>query len=116
MIEKQSAEVWYDGDCALCRASRHWCEERDRPPGRLVFRDIRSAHDDELPVARTAAEASMWVRDSRGRLAAGFDGWCMIMDELPGWRWLARLSRVPPFCWLGPPVYRLVARSRRLLS
>jgi predicted DCC family thiol-disulfide oxidoreductase YuxK len=114
MTELRSAEVWYDGDCALCRASRAWCERRDRR-GRLVFRDIRSADDRELPVARTAAEASMWVRDKRGRLVAGFDGWRVIMSELPGWRWLARLAGIPPFSWLGPPVYRIVARSRRLV-
>jgi predicted DCC family thiol-disulfide oxidoreductase YuxK len=114
MTEPHSAEIWYDGDCALCRASRAWCERRDRP-GRLIFRDIRSASDQELPVARTAAEASMWVRDNRGRLVAGFDGWRVIMNDLPGWGWLARLTGIPPFSWLGPPVYRIVARSRRLV-
>lgn len=113
MTEQYFAEVWYDGDCALCRASRDWCMERDRH-GRLAFRDIRSVADRELPVPRSAAEASMWVRDERGRLVAGFEGWRLIMSELPGWGWLARLTGLPPLGWLGPLVYRLVARSRRL--
>jgi predicted DCC family thiol-disulfide oxidoreductase YuxK len=115
MSNERAIEVWYDGDCPLCRASRAWCEERDQD-GRLVFRNMRSVGDDELPVARLAAEASMWVRDPDGRLTEGFTGWRTIMARLPGWAWLARIAGLPPFRWLGPPVYRLVARWRSLLG
>ena len=114
MSDERTIEVWYDGHCPLCRASRAWCEARDRDD-QMVFRDMRSAGDDELPVDRSAAEASMWVRDPDGRLAQGFAGWRAIMARLPGWEWLAWLSGVPPFRWLGPTAYRLVARWRTLL-
>lgn len=115
MHDEHATEVWYDGGCPLCRASRAWCEGRDRD-GRLVFRDIRSVDDGKLPVDRAAAEASMWIVDPEGRLARGFSGWRAIMAQLPGWRWIARLTGVPPLRWLGPPVYRLVARLRHLLG
>ncbi|HOC41476.1 MAG TPA: DUF393 domain-containing protein [Thermoanaerobaculales bacterium] len=114
MVRGQSLEVWYDGQCPLCRASRDWCTARD-PDRRLAFRDIGAAGDAELPVPRAAAEASMWVRDADGTLAGGFAGWRRIMAELPRWRWLARVTGVPPVRWLGPPVYRLIARARRML-
>ena len=114
MIKQPSAEVWYDGECAVCRSARNWCESHDRA-GRLTFRDYRTTDDRELPVPRSAVETSLWVRDPRGRLAGGFDGWRMILAELPSWRWLARLTGMPPLSWLGPPVYRVVARSRRAL-
>jgi predicted DCC family thiol-disulfide oxidoreductase YuxK len=112
MAQDRALEVWYDGQCPLCRASRDWCTARD-PAGRLAFHDLRA--EAELPVPRVAAEAAMWVRDNDGTLHGGFDGWLRIMAELPGWSWLARISGAAPLRWLGPPVYRLVARARRLL-
>jgi predicted DCC family thiol-disulfide oxidoreductase YuxK len=114
MTHDRSLEVWYDGQCPLCRASRDWCTARDLE-SRLIFRDLRTAAETELPVARSQAEAAMWVRGPDGTLASGFSGWRRIMAELPGWRWLARAAGVPPASWLGPLAYRLVARSRRLL-
>ncbi len=113
-MRSRSLEVWYDGQCPLCRASRDWCMARD-PEARLVFRDLTTAAEAELPVLRAAAEASMWVRGADGTLAGGFEGWRRIMAELPGWRWLARLTGVAPIRWLAPPVYRLIARARRML-
>lgn len=114
MVHGRALEVWYDGQCPLCRASRDWCATRD-PEGRLEFRDVRAVAEAELPVSRADAESSMWVRDADGALAAGFAGWRRILAELPRWRWLARVSGTAPLRWLGPPVYRFVARARRLL-
>lgn len=114
MAHDRSLEVWYDGQCPLCRASRDWCAVRD-PDGRLEFRDISAAPDAELPVPRPAAEASMWVRGADGTPLGGFAGWRRIMAELPRWRWLARVTGAAPIRWLGPPVYRLIARARSSL-
>jgi predicted DCC family thiol-disulfide oxidoreductase YuxK len=57
----------------------------------------------------------MWVRTAEGELLAGFEGWLRLLSVLPRWRWLARISRVPPLRWLGPPIYRLIARFRHRL-
>jgi predicted DCC family thiol-disulfide oxidoreductase YuxK len=115
MAHGRALQVWYDGRCPLCRASRDWCAARDSD-GRLEFRDFGAATDaEELPVTPADAEASMWVLGADGALAAGFAGWRRILAELPGWRWLARVSGAPPLRWLGPPLYRLVARARTLL-
>lgn len=114
MTHGRALEVWYDGQCPLCRASRDWCAARD-PDGRLEFRDLRSATEVELPVSPAAVKASMWVRGADGTLAGGFAGWRRILAELPGWRWLARVSGAPPLRWLGPPAYRVIARARRFL-
>jgi len=114
MVRSRTLEVWYDGQCPLCRASRDWCAARD-PEGRLEFRDISTASEAELPVARATAEVSMWVRGADGTLSGGFAGWRRILAELPRWRWLARVAGVPPVRWVGPLAYRLIARARRLL-
>ena len=112
--KSQFLEIWMDGWCRLCRRSQSWCERRD-PEGRLVFRDFRGVDDAELPLERAAHEGSMWVRADDGTLHRGFAGWLLIMNALPGWRWLGRLAGVPPLVWFGPPVYHLVARIRHMI-
>jgi predicted DCC family thiol-disulfide oxidoreductase YuxK len=115
-MEEGSArlEVWFDGSCALCRRSRAWCEARDRHR-RFSFRDFRAVADGELPVPRARLESAMWVRTHDGALHRGYEGWRQILAELPRWRWLARLTGLPPLRWLGPVVYGLFARRRRHL-
>ena len=110
----QQLEVWMDGGCRLCRRSQTWCEQRDRDE-RVIFRDFRDTDDVDLPVTRKAHEQSMWVRSGDGELHRGFAAWRLVMNELPGWRWLARISGLPPFKWFGPTIYRLVARYRSSL-
>lgn len=115
MSSHQQMQVWYDGDCGVCRWSRVWCEEHDIQ-GRLRFIDFRAAPEDALPVPRHELESSMWVQACDGTLSRGFEGWRQIMSSVPRWRWLARLTGLPPFRWLGPPAYRLVVRLRTRLS
>jgi hypothetical protein len=81
----------------------------------LKFIDFRALSDDELPVSRRELESSMWVQSADGRLVGGYDGWRQLLTVAPRWRWLARLSGMPPFRWLGPPLYRLVARVRNYI-
>jgi predicted DCC family thiol-disulfide oxidoreductase YuxK len=111
---RRKIEVFYDGECPLCRRSRSWCEVRDRR-ALLDFRDIQRCADDELPTTRIELDAAMWVRDSEGGLYRGFEAWRRILAELEGWRWLALLSSAPPLRWLGPPIYAMIARWRRHL-
>lgn len=107
--------VWMDGNCSVCRASQTWCEVRDE--GDLMcFRDFRAADENTLPLSREDHEASMWVRDGDGRLHRGFAAWRLIMATLPGWRWLATLTGLPPFRWLGEPCYRLIANNRHRIA
>ncbi len=115
MSTNQQMQVWYDGSCEVCRRSRAWCEERDGQD-RFIFIDFRAASDDDLPVPRHDLESSMWVRARNGALLSGFEGWRLIVSSVPRWRWLARLTGIPPFRWLGPLAYRLAARLRNHLS
>lgn len=104
-------EVWMDGECPVCRSSQRFCEKRDSD-GRLRFQDFRATADADLPLDRVAHETSMWVRDGNGTLLEGFAAWRRIMAELPRWRWLAVLSGFAPIRWIGPTLYRLVAKFR----
>jgi predicted DCC family thiol-disulfide oxidoreductase YuxK len=107
-------EVWMDGECSLCQASRSWCEVRD-DQGRLQFADFRGEEDDHLPVDRSQLEGSMWIRDADGSLHSGFEAWRLIMAELPGWGWLVWLTGLPPLRWIGPTIYEVIARNRHRL-
>lgn len=110
-FHNDALEVWMDGACPICRRSQAWCETRDLDR-RLLFRDFRSAADADLPVDLQSHETSMWVRTGDGALHDGFAAWRLIMGELPRWRWLARMTGLPPFRRVGPILYRLVARLR----
>ena len=112
--EGRTLDVWMDGDCRICRLSQRWSKRRD-PEGRVKFHDFRLSDDLSIPVARRDLEESMWVQDGDGRLFAGFAAWRRIMAELPGWRWLASLGGLPPVNWVGPTLYRLIARIRHRL-
>ena len=105
-------EVWMDGDCGLCRASQAWCELRDRR-GRLAFRDFRTDDTHRVPLSAEDFESSMWVRDRDGGLLEGFAAWRRIMEELPRWKWLARLVSLPPLNVVGQRLYRWIAANRR---
>lgn len=108
---RQELTVWYDGDCAVCRASRDWVHRRSRrQPIRFV--DFRTAADGDLPVTRDQLESAMWVQRTDGKTASAFTGWRMILHQLRGWRWLALVTAIPPVSWLGALGYRLVARWR----
>ena len=104
-------EVLLDGECAVCRSSQRFCESRDSNH-RLRFQDFRVAAETDLPLDSAAHETSMWAREGDGTLFEGFAAWRRIMAELPGWRWLAALTGLPPALWIGPTIYRLVARFR----
>jgi predicted DCC family thiol-disulfide oxidoreductase YuxK len=109
-------EVFYDGRCPVCRASRAWAECRDGHH-RLDWQDATDpACADRLPVSVAELEQAVWVRRSDGSLASGYRAWLAVLAELPGWRLTARLLALRPLAWLGPPVYRLVARLRHRLS
>lgn len=113
--ETPMLEVWMDGECRLCQTSRTWCELRDRN-ARVRFIDFRGSRDEDLPLPRGDHEKSMLVRDDDGALLAGFAAWRRVMSELPGWRWLARMTARPPFNLIGPPLYRLIAARRNRLT
>jgi predicted DCC family thiol-disulfide oxidoreductase YuxK len=104
-------EVWMDGDCGLCQRSMAWCQLRD-PNGRVRFVDFRVQGKDQLPLTLEAHQQSMWVRDRDGTLYEGFAAWRRILAQIPGWKWLARLTSLPPFTLIGPSLYRLLATHR----
>jgi predicted DCC family thiol-disulfide oxidoreductase YuxK len=112
--EPEPTEVYYDGSCGLCNAACRWAQKRD-VHGSLAFRDAMDPLVTErLGPERERLVREMLVRAPKGQLAGGFAGWLAVLRVLPRWRVLAAALALPPVRWLGPPLYRLVARHRHL--
>lgn len=104
--------VLYDGSCPLCqREIGVYQGLAARSP--VCFTDI-SATGQALPdgCARERLMARFHVQDEQGRLLDGAAAFVALWERLPGWRWLARLARVPGLLWLMERAYRGFLRVR----
>lgn len=108
--------VLYDGACPLCR--REIGVYRGlRPNTPVCFADVSDATL-PLPPGTTREQllARFHVRGSDGRLLSGAQAFLALWAALPGWRWLARVGRVPGAAWVMERVYRRFLRMRPMLQ
>ena len=106
--QKQPAAltVLYDGACPLCR--REIGVYQGVPSTEpLCFADVSNAAT-QLPPGSTREQlmARFHVQAADGRLLSGAPAFLALWATLPGWRWLAKLGRVPGLAWLMERAYR----------
>ena len=105
--------VFYDGGCPLCRREIEHYQRRDRA-GALAWVDI--TRDRQILEAHgLSAERAMerlHVLDGQRRWQVGAWGFAAIWEQLPGYRWLARLLRWLHLLPLLDAAYRPFARWR----
>jgi predicted DCC family thiol-disulfide oxidoreductase YuxK len=102
----------FDGDCGFCTSSARWIERRLPDDVEVVawqFVDDLGA----LGLTEEQANAKVWwVTPDGGRTG----GHIAIADSLRAaggfWGVVGRLMLLPPFVWLGGPIYALVSRYR----
>jgi predicted DCC family thiol-disulfide oxidoreductase YuxK len=104
--------VMYDGACPLCR--REIALYRGLPADvRVDFEDVS---DPAVPVPlgadRTALLARFHVRTADGRWLDGARAFVALWAVMPGWRWLARLGRLPGAAVAMEAAYRGFLRVR----
>jgi predicted DCC family thiol-disulfide oxidoreductase YuxK len=108
--------VLYDGTCPLCRReiSVYRGLKSSTP---VCFADV-SDPAATLPSGTTREQllARFHVRGSDGRLLSGAQAFLALWAALPGWRWLARVGRVPGMAWAMERTYRLFLRVRPALQ
>lgn len=115
--EPDSLTVLYDGGCPLCRreiAHVQGLAQRQGDAG-LCFVDIST------DAARDAAEraallARFHVQRADGTRLDGAAAFVAMWQRLPGWRWLARLARLPGALPLLEVAYRGFLRVRPALQ
>lgn len=108
--------VLYDGACPLCRREIGFYQ-RLSPTTPLCFADVSDAAQ-ALPPGTTRDQllARFHVRGPDGQLLSGAAAFLALWAVLPGWRWLARLGRVPGVPWLMERGYRGFLRFRPRLQ
>jgi predicted DCC family thiol-disulfide oxidoreductase YuxK len=123
MSETTRKTVYYDGACPLCTIEiDHY--RRQSGAENLCFIDV--SRNESTPgdgVTRDAALARLHVRAPDGSLSSGAAAFVSIWQDLPKWRWAARLARLPgmltalefgyrAFLPLRPKLAALVRRTR----
>lgn len=101
--------VYYDGTCALCTTAvnafgAEHIEQKDL---------TREALPADISFAQAWNE--MYVVDAAGTKYRGADAVLRILDEHRGWRWLARIGRLPVLHSIAMFLYSFIARHRHQL-
>lgn len=91
--------VLFDGQCPLCRREIAHVQglAQRRADSALCFVDVSAAAagDAALAADRAALLARFHVQRADGTRLDGAAAFVAMWQRLPGWRWLARLARLP---------------------
>jgi predicted DCC family thiol-disulfide oxidoreductase YuxK len=110
--EQPKYDIFLDGSCAFCRWTREKIEPFDSH-GQLRFLDFNDpAVAAQAPFQRAELAREMNLRTPDGDWLRGFDAWLAILNVLPELAWIAWIGNLPLCQWMGPSVYRLIARHR----
>ena len=112
MAESPKYDIFLDGSCSFCRWLRAKIEPQDRNV-RLRFLDYNDpAVAADTPFPRSDLDREMHLRTPNGKWLGGFEAWLELLRVLPRFAWLVWMAGLPPLRWLGPPLYRFIARHR----
>lgn len=105
--------MFYDGGCPLCRREIAHYRKLDRAQ-RIDWVDITQDHHRlaalDIPVRQ--AMQRLHVQTPDGRLVTGAEAFATVWQELPYYRWLARIVRGARLLRPLDAAYRWFARRR----
>jgi len=112
--ESKIIEVFYDGDCPLCRREINFLRRRDRQ-SRIDFTDLQKLDFNSPEVEKTYAELmdKMHGRLPDGTWITGVEVFRRMYDAI-GWKWAVTVTRWPVVRPLLDWMYVQFA-SRRLM-
>jgi len=89
--------VLYDGGCPLCRREIAHVQRlaEKRPDSALCFIDVRAPDTGMAPQEQATLLARFHVQRADGQRLDGAAAFVAMWARLPGWRWLARMARLP---------------------
>lgn len=108
--------IYFDGSCALCSVEINHYASRGGGD-RLEFVDV-TAEQSELGTDLSPDDAArrFHVRLADGTLLSGARAFVAVWDSLPGWKWTARLARIPGATPALEAAYRAFLPIRPFLS
>ena len=101
-----TTEVLFDGACPLCRREIALYQ---RLPTKAAIDWVDVSAADFQPPAGMSKETLLrrfHLRTPEGVLLSGAAAFVFVWAHLPGWRWLARLAKLPGMLWLMEQSYR----------
>lgn len=116
----ETLTVLFDGECPLCRREIAHVKSlaQGRSDSNLCFIDVSAGADVDSTFAkeRTTLLARFHVQRADGSRLDGAQAFVEMWSRLPGWRWLARLARLPGVLALMEVSYRGFLHLRPLLQ
>ena len=109
-------EVFYDGECPLCRREIAMLRRWDRR-SRIRFTDLTDPAFDPATVGRTRDQlmAEIHGRLPNGQLIVGVEVFRRLYTAV-GWGWMMPVTRWPGIRQILDVLYRLFARHRLRLT
>ncbi len=116
MAVESAITVWFDGSCPLCRREISVYQGR-RSQNPIRWLDV-SERQCALPSGfeRDALLKRFHVQTSSGYVVSGAAAFVSIWNELPGWRHLAKLAKLPGGLGLMEWAYRRFLSIRPLIQ
>jgi demethoxyubiquinone hydroxylase (CLK1/Coq7/Cat5 family) len=114
--QNETLTVLYDGGCPLCRREIAHVQglAKQCESSALCFVDISSEAEGSVTHAaeRQALLARFHVQRSDGSRLSGAAAFTAMWSRRPGWRWLAKLARLPGMLTLLEGAYRVFLKLR----
>jgi predicted DCC family thiol-disulfide oxidoreductase YuxK len=111
-----SIQVFFDGDCPLCKREIAFLSRRDTQ-GRIIATDIAEPSFDASQHGRSHTEfmATIQGRLADGRWITGVEVFRQLYSAV-GFKRLVRISRVRPIAWVLNHAYAVFAKHRLRLT
>jgi predicted DCC family thiol-disulfide oxidoreductase YuxK len=107
----------FDGHCVICQSTRRIIKALDWF-GRVEFLDLHNKTSLEAHYPQLDHEAMMGeihvVADEK--IYAGFDATVRMLKEVPLGLPFWLILQLPSMNWLGPKIYRFIARNRYAIN
>lgn len=112
----ETLKVLYDGDCPMCRKEIEHIQglAEKNSQSNLCFIDISCDTPETTPYAEDKKKllARFHVEKIDGSRLDGAKAFVAMWERLPGWRWLAKFSKIPGMLILMELAYRIFLRIR----
>ncbi len=109
--------VFYDGGCSMCVGVTGWLSRIDHKEQFELVPFQNAEILSKYPQIKPAdCENEMHLVTETGIVLKGADAVLEIWRKSEHWSsFFASIFKLPPFIWLARPIYRLIARNRKLI-